>query len=480
MLYNHASTIIINLLFFNFDKKLRTITNAENIAISPLMECPFHSMQVQMGIRLRVSSKEFVIHISMDNFSSNESVMLKQVLADMSHDLNISFNVIFKKYFSVAFEPNHQINIYTAQFRELVISTTGPDFEKSIRILIPFYFFRLFSNSISPVSSTLTIENEILGFFKNPKWMLPDIPFLFNSLTRSELTKLLNHLQMNNLLTPYQIFLFINAFPELSSMIKSTLSQNCINDVINFNKNKKLKITRRDIAGGIYSIAESLLMLFRDGFDLNYSMLMRHIQCMVQLSLNIDLLLKKNFIAWLKEMETRNLLYPTIAITEDAVVAAAISREENSYLPMLEQHVTQRKIGDIRELLNPALSYDKIMEARIIFISNYRNLRMRHMDVHPDRFGYLLSSFSNPEDYQYLLFSNGWFILSTALKGISKKIIPSVMVHLPFQAQILIEDVLKGIVNPNILHDEMQINKARIHCVSSILQLYHDGLINLE
>jgi hypothetical protein len=74
----------------------------------------------------------------------------------------------------------------------------------------------------------------------------------------------------------------------------------------------------------------------------------------------------------------------------------------------------------------------------------------------------------------------GWFTLSTAMKGIQKKIVSSVLRHLPFSAGILIEDVLKGVVNPNILHDEMQINKARMVCVDSIVRLYFDALINIE
>ncbi len=480
MLYNHASVILVDLLFFNIDDHLRKITTAESVALSPLMDCSSPSVQVQAGIFLRIATKKIDIQIAIDNFSYNEIDIVQQLFANMIHDLNIALNVICKKNFSICFEKSLNKIIYTNHYKEIVISVIDPYNEKSIHIIFPFYFFSLFSNSLTISSSAQFIEGEVLRFFINPKWMLPDISSLFNALSGSEILKLINYLQKKNLLTPYQIFLLIQAYPELSGTIKSSLSQNSINDVIQYNKDKNLKITKRDISGGIYSIEESLLLIVREGIDVNYSRLLNHIQQIVQLSLASDLLLKKDFSTWLVEIQSHDLLYATISITEDTVVAAAISRDSESHIRLLNKYVTERKIEDIKELINPAISCDEIMKARSVLITNYRKLRMKRIPVLPDRLEYLLSAFSNPDDYQYLLFSVGWFTLSTALKGLHKKTISTAVGHLPFKAGILIEDVLKGIVNPNILHDEMQINKARIRCVSSILQLYYDGFINLE
>jgi hypothetical protein len=480
MLYNHASAILINLLFFNIDHYLRKITGTDNIAVSPLMDCFSRFMQVTSCFCVRTLTKEIVIPIAINNFSVNEIILVKQSLADMIHDSTIALNVICKKNFSISFEHDFNKTINTDQFKEIVISVIDPDNEKNIHVLLPFYFFRLFSNSITEYSTSQAIEDAILRFFINPRWMLPDISYLCNTLSATELMKLINYLQKNNLLTPYQIFLLINAYPELSVTIKSNLSQNTINDVIQYNKDKQLKITKRDIAGGIYSMEESLLMITREGIDVSYSRLLRHIQHIVQLSLTSNLLLKNDFSAWMAEIQSHDLLYATVSTTEDALIAAAISRDSESYLPLLRKFVTERKIDDIRELVNPAISYDEIMKARIAIILNYRKLRIKRIPLHPDRFEYLLTVFSNPDDYQYLLFYAGWFTLSSALKGLRKNIISSVVNHIPYRARVLIEDVLKGIVNPNILQDEMQINKARLRCESIILQLYHDGLINLE
>ncbi len=418
--------------------------------------------------------------MAMDNFTPEEFGKVTGLFAGMIHDSPIALNMICKKKFLLVFEQNLSTTIYTNQLKEIVLSLMFPDGEKSIHILIPFYFFSLFSNSLKPSSSAQFIEDEVISFFTNPQWMLPDISLLFNAVARPEFLTLISYLQKKNLLTPYQIFLLIQGFPELSGIIKNALSQNIINDVIHYNKDKHLKITKRDIAGGIYSIEESLLMIATKGIDVSYSRLLKHIQHIVQLSLAGDVVSKKKFGAWLEDIQSQDLLYAAVSTTDDAVMAAAISRESDIYLPLLKKSLSERKLADIKELINPAKTFEEIMKARSEFLSNFRALKMKRIPVHHDRLEYLLSAFSNPNDYQYLLFSVGWFVLSTALKGISKKIVSSVVGHLPSKAGILIEDVLKGIVNPNILHDEMQISKARIRCVSIILQLYNGGRINLE
>jgi len=480
MLYNHVSAIILNLLFFQIDRQLKNTIWSLSVAFSPVMDCTSPSMQVDAGILLRVSSREIAIHIMVDNFTPEESDKVHGLFAGMIHDSTIALNIVCKKNFSLVFRKNLGTTIYTNQLKEIVLSVMFPDGEKSIHILLPFYFFRLFSNSITPSSSARDIEDAVLRFFTNPRWMLPDISYLFNALTGPECITMINYLQKKNLLTPYQIFLLIQAYPELSGTIKNALSQNIINDVIHYNKDSHLKITKRDIAGGIYSIEESLLMIASEGIDVSYSRPLRHIQHIIQLSLASGLVLKKNFSAWLSEIQSQDLLHATVSTTDDAVMAAAISRESDTYLLLLKKSLSERKVNDIKELIDPSKNYEEIMKARSVFLSNFRKLKMQRIPLHPDRLEYLLSSFSNPDDYQYLLFSAGWFVLSTALKGINKKIASTVIGHLPLQAGILIEDVLRGIVNPNILHDEMQIKKARIRCVGIILQLYYDGRINLE
>jgi hypothetical protein len=480
MLFNHASVIICDLLFPDMIDCPHDLLQGSSIAYSPILDCSPASNQIQMSLCLQSSIKKINIHVSFHNFSADEQKIFQQKTADALHEITTAINVVCKKYFTVILDRNIEHTIYTSQLKEIVISFTASGEDKDIHIFLPIEFFSLFSISKLNSSSALDLENNIICFFNNPLWMLPEIHYLFSSLDRIEFRSLINYLQKSGSFTPYQIFLVINAFPDLTGKIKNTLSQNSIDDVIRYNKDNNLKITKRDIAGGLYSVEESLFMAMRDGIDLSYSTVLGNIQHIVKLSLASDLAMKKDFPAWLSEMRSNDLLYSTISSTENPVIAEAIGRDSGSILPILSEEITQRKLDDIRKLINPEISYDDVMKGRIAFIAQYRKLKMNRTKPEPERFAYLVSSFTKPADYQYLLLSVGWFTLSTALKGLQKKIISAVLRHLPLPAGILIEDVLKGVVNPNILHDEMQINRARMVCVNSIARLYFDALINVE
>jgi ribosomal protein S3AE len=84
------------------------------------------------------------------------------------------------------------------------------------------------------------------------------------------------------------------------------------------------------------------------------------------------------------------------------------------------------------------------------------------------------------DDFYRLLSETGWYTLSTALKGTDIKIIKKVTDNLPHVPSAIIKDILKGRLNPDIVHDEKQIFRARKITVEKILSLYSDCLINLE
>lgn len=481
MLYNYASIIIINLLFKNIEYHLKKITSARSIAYSPLMDCSLPSTQTHMSITLYTHTKKNSIHLAFTNFSYEEKSEVSAYFKKIIHDINITINVIFKKSISLRLELDHNKIDSMSDYKEINISAVNSDFEKLIQIFFPLFFLKLFSTTITNTTSAESIEHKIVQFFRNPAWMLPDIAQFLNVLSKAELSILINNLQKKGLLTPYQIFLIITAYPELSGLIKAVLSKNYINDVILFNKQARtLKIQKRDIAGGIYSVQESILMLMKQGIDLHYSIVLKHMQTIIQMSLNIDLVLKQRFVSWLSEIESQGLLHETISITNDIAVAYALSRETDECLSIIQKNITVRKMNSLRPLIKRGATVEDIVKARIEFITHYRKLKVGRFDVHPDRFSFVLTSFIHPGDYTYLLLTVGWFILSTALKGIHKKAIIPVLNNIPPFASMLIEDVVKGVVNPNILHDEMQVKKARMQCMKAIFQLYTDGLIDLE
>jgi hypothetical protein len=47
-------------------------------------------------------------------------------------------------------------------------------------------------------------------------------------------------------------------------------------------------------------------------------------------------------------------------------------------------------------------------------------------------------------------------------------------------ASVLIKGVISGTINPDIIHDEIQVSRARNECVRVILELYEDGIIEMD
>jgi len=97
MLFNHASAIILNLLFFQIDHLLRDTTGADSVAFSPVMDCTVPSMHVHAAILLKESSRETAIHMAMDNFTPEEFGKVTGLFAGMIHDSPIALNMICKK-----------------------------------------------------------------------------------------------------------------------------------------------------------------------------------------------------------------------------------------------------------------------------------------------------------------------------------------------------------------------------------------------
>lgn len=99
---------------------------------------------------------------------------------------------------------------------------------------------------------------------------------------------------------------------------------------------------------------------------------------------------------------------------------------------------------------------------------------------HPEHFDFLLAGLPRDTCYTLLLHETGWFPLATALKGIPGHLRQRVLGSVPPEAGALIEDVVQGILNPNILHDEMQINKAKIVCARALEGLIARGLVRFD
>jgi hypothetical protein len=425
--------------------------------------------------------KSISLFIHTENLSKEEEDRLSQYFSAISAETEMILHILFKRGYTFKYSDGEDKVINTEEFKSILISILFPEEEKYIQVLMPTQFFRLFSKNIEENFPAESIEKEMIHYITNPKWIVPDLKYLFQSLTNRELSELLNQLQKMNLLSTYQIFLITYAFPELSVKIKRVLSKNVVKDVLELKKRAgNLKVKKRDIVGGIYSIEESIYFLMQHEVYFSYSYFLRKMQNYIRRARNIEILFLKDFRSWIDEIIQKELLYQIIAKTDDRIIARAITKNTDMYLRIFSQFISERKLNDLQSLINESTPYEEIIRARIYFILNYRRLKMQRIRSDPHSLGHLILRFTRREDYIHLLLSVGWYILSTAMKGLRKRSIIGILKNIPFAPGFLIEDVLRGVVNPNILHDEIQIQKARMICVNAIVQLYDDGIINLE
>ncbi|MCP4132761.1 MAG: hypothetical protein GY754_17480 [bacterium] len=480
MIYNPASRILGNILLNNFEIFAGTLADKAQVAFSSIMDGQAAPPENSHIFSLKTSLHEIDICIIANDFTPEEENAFSRYLQASSKELTSLLSILLKKAVAVEYRRGEAGTL--SGYKQVDAAVRSPGAESYISILLPIPFFRLFSRQIKEDSTVETIEEEILLFFKNPVNLFPGLKLLLEVSDEVELGELINQLQRMNSLTTYQLFLMINSFPEHSIKIKRGLSKNRVRDVLEEKKRYtgSNSITRRDLAMGVYTVEEAIYFLMKSGIDFGFSRFMVTIQENIRRLMNIELLFKKDFRQWIDEMIKKNLLYKTLSICDDMTIAGAVSGNEtdrNEYLDIFKQYISKRKLDDIRSL---SPEYRDIINARLSFVLNFRKERIKMLNPDHESLDYLLVGFQKESDYLYLLLGVGWSVLSTALKGLKKKNRDRVLDSLPYAVKFLIEDILRGIVNPNILHDEIQINKAKRACVNSIKMMYEEGIIEVE
>ena len=486
MIFNLPSRIILNILFKDIISFLCQLFHIDHVAVSPVLTGSAEKHTIKHELILKTAYHEYHIYIDSSSFNQQENKHFQSFLKNSLSRLSMISRILLKKEFLTQLAQSPGTIDLNQQYCEIILEMPSVGENCHVSLLIPVTFLKLISPEIMDSVSPADIEDAITAHFKNPGWILPDLESLIVSLNEKELSQLFNMLQKNNLLSIYQIFLLITAFPQYSLKIKNSLSHNTVQDVLAFKKySHTMKINRRDLAGGIYSIEESLYQLMKNDNNeiFSYSRFLSDIKNFVKNILNSELLLSKDFSSWLEEMVNNNLLYKTISVTHEETTARAFSQGYAIYKELLLNHISEKKINQTLPSQNTSLSLAIKREDLIHpFISGnkYRKLKFKRLKSNYDSLDYMITRFMNKSDYMYLLLSAGWFVLSTALKGVKKSNAQVVIKNLPRSAQYLIEDVLKGIINPNILQDEMQINKAKEICVKEIQILHDEGFILLS
>ncbi|MGB4270190.1 MAG: hypothetical protein WBK20_13560, partial [Spirochaetota bacterium] len=122
--------------------------------------------------------------------------------------------------------------------------------------------------------------------------------------------------------------------------------------------------------------------------------------------------------------------------------------------------------------------YDHTILSQYTIVQLYLEKLSNFNKLYTMPFNQLLKKYINPHMMYYILFDLGWFTIATALKQTPKKLVLDCIQKFPQGAQYCILDVYDGVLNPNIIHDEMQIKKARQLVIQSLFKLHCNGTIH--
>ncbi len=490
MVRNSASRLITALLLPGYEDFVRSLDNTANLAYSPVQDYNilpdgstlFCSISIE-GINIRETVYLFCL-----GFTTDDTLKLRDYLESafpgvrLSLSLSLKVSISLKSlFFNPALKNSIPVTLSDPHFRIDVVSL-HENSEKQLSILFTVEFIRKFSKKLYYGCAPDLTDSEIFNFFKNPLSLFPRITTILETCSDAEIQGLFFTLYTENLLTIYQLCLLIIALPDKVSLIKRNLSSATISDVKTMMVRFKsvTPLSRRDLAGGIYSVEEAIFHLLRREKGSWYGRLFMSVKPLVEFISALNVFNSRNIADWFTEMDRNNLFYNTLSITPERDIAHAASGDPDVLLPMIKKHVTEKRLHELIQLVgsrHPSIREIIISQAKTV--SNYRKLKIQKIHPSPDSFEYLLLSFEKGDDYNRLLLETGWFPLSTACKSLHKKTLNRLLKNLYPPAGFLIEDVIKGTVNPNILHDEIQVRKAQGICVEGILSLYQLGEISL-
>ncbi len=488
MFVNFASLIIKELILPGIDDFLAASCGESSTAISPIVQSDGIAEPLKPLCRfcLHGISRVFPIIICTNNLTDTENTVLYDYLYAHHLETRTIVNILLQK--------NHTTELHRIDLSDRETITPGGN-ERHFRIdiavgeaasnralvlILTEDFLRLFSKRKTG-QDVLDIENDFVKYFKDPLHILPRFHILLESLSKQELQRLFYLLLSKRQLSAYQLMLLTLAYPGKSLSFKHNLPSAMVKDVLSM---KKLfsgtPIDKRDLAGGVYSIEESIYMQMKSGADFSYSKFLVELQKIVTMIHFMELLDAKDFHARIAEMSEKKLLYQALSMTRDEDIALAISDSPLAYNGLLGDVIPPRRVDEIVSRCGSmkTSSFDRL-RAQSALISAFRKTLFRRRRITYQSLEFLLTSVERPDDYNRLLLEAGWFVLSTACKELNKKLISKTINAIYTPARYLIEDVLKGVVNPNIIHDEMQVNKARAICVNAILALYESGAISL-
>ncbi|MCU0844230.1 MAG: hypothetical protein MUC76_04815, partial [Spirochaetes bacterium] len=350
-----------------------------------------------------------------------------------------------------------------------------------LRLVIPVEFFHLFLPVKLSGEDPLSIEEAIIAFFMEPRACFPRLGTLIDCLPPLELEALFHALRVRGHLSAYQVLLLLSAFPEYAERIRTALPLALVREGLDIAAARSLRITRRDLAGGVYSVEEALHHLIMSADPPVYFTPFRGVRALI-LDLRLGRSLPDGELWSLCEnAASGGTLYEALGLCGERTAGIALAGAPPSCFKALRSCVSGRTADAVASLGGGAVfGATELSEARERFAAAVRKAAVRRLSSKRTDVAVLLSSLAAPRDFDLLLVDAGWYRIATALKGVGGEVRNRVLAGIAQSARFLIEDVLSRTINPDILHDELQVREAGDELADRILALYERGVIRLS
>lgn len=483
MFYNTASHLLFHSLFHDLDNSISHVCACKSIALSPWQAESITLNKYAAILTLKkISSQQYHVIITTDSESIFEAI--KGYIKKQSLSISLRLSIISRKKLHVSFHDHVQSeNIQHSIYISLtaIIRNHTQHHDESFTIYIPPEFFSLFKikiNNLAIHNSLNDIESKFVKFFNDPYNLFPSLAIILETMDDNEFQKLIYFLLNDNILTPYHLYLLTRAFPQHALKIKHNISSNLISDILHIGKTTQ-HITGRDVIEGIYAFEEILYLklrtkpYFRFGnFIEQINKILHHINILYTFQ-------QKTFDTWFDEIKQSGLLYTILSQCNDVTIAAAFCTTTHLF-KQLSHYLSARRLDSISSQFEKSFTLEHMITAQYSLVQLYLKSISHLHTLYSIPFNRLLKKYINPQVMYYVLLELGWFTIATAFKQIPKKLVLDSIQKFPKGAQYCILDVYDGVLNPNILHDEMQIKKARHLLIESIIKLHFNGTINLE
>lgn len=483
MFYNTASHLIFYTLFHGLDNCISRACSCEGIALSPWQTENITVKKYNAVVTYhKLSTKQYPIIITTDTEDIFKAIQdyIQQNISGMA--LRISVLSRQKLHVAVSFhktsENMHSENAFISITAHIRCDMTRHE-DDYFTIYIPLEFFHLFRIKITDgTPSVNNIESQFLQFFNDPYNLFPSLQIILETAEDNEFQKMIYFLLNENILTPYHLYLLTRAFPQHSLKIKYNISTNLISDILDVGKTVQ-HITARDLIEGIYAFEEILYLKLRTKQYFGFGNFINQITKVLQHITIVSTFSKKTFELWFSEIEQSGLLYAILSHCDDVTIASAFYHHANLFRK-LSQYLSYRRLNSISLSLKNKCNFERTIVSQFAIVQVYLQSISHVNALYAMPFNQLVKKYINPQMMYYVLFELGWFIIATALKQTPKKLVVDCIQKFPQGAQYCITDVHDGVLNPNILHDEIQIKKARQLVIKTLIQLHCNGTIHLE